>query len=225
MLWLFVHFLILSLMCSQFVASVGCAALGGVLCLGAMPPCATQFSFNALLLVFCWSAELLPTDIKQSSAVNRKLFVKTATKTDVALRAALAPDGLGHRPGAGSIPRINLQLPEDVITAVLRSFPGSCRDQRAASLYVNLSEGSLTPLSGISCGCSLLGRLFRCRGYPRHRAGCRPNAEPGSYWLEITSMSRQITCTTRRCEFFRGINPASACKSSLSCKTLQGSNM
>jgi len=56
-----------------------------------MPPCATQFSFNALLLVFCGPAELLPSVVKQSSAVNRKLFVKTATKTDVALRAAFAP--------------------------------------------------------------------------------------------------------------------------------------
>jgi hypothetical protein len=93
MLWLFVHFLILSLMCSQFVASVGCAALGGVLCLGAMPPCATQFSFNALLLVFCVPAELLPAVVKHSSAVSRKLFLKTATKTDVAFRAAFAPYG------------------------------------------------------------------------------------------------------------------------------------
>jgi hypothetical protein len=58
-----------------------------------MPPCATLFSFNALFLVFCGPAELLPAVVKQSSAVNRKLFVKTATKTDVALRAAFAPDG------------------------------------------------------------------------------------------------------------------------------------
>jgi hypothetical protein len=53
--------------------------------------------------------------------------------------------------------------------------------------------------------CSLTGRLFRCRGYPRHRAGCRPNKEPGSYWLEITSLCRQITCKPSACEFFRGI--------------------
>ena len=69
-----------------------------------MPPCATQFSFNALFLVFCGPAELLPAVVKQSSAVNRKLFVKTATKTDVALRAAFAPDGSGHRLGAGFHP-------------------------------------------------------------------------------------------------------------------------
>ncbi|MEA4868351.1 MAG: hypothetical protein VB097_07655, partial [Rikenellaceae bacterium] len=62
------------------------------------------FSFNALFLVFCGPAELLPAVVKQSSAVNRKLFVKTATKTDVALRAALAPDGFGHRLGAGIHP-------------------------------------------------------------------------------------------------------------------------
>ena len=72
-----------------------------------MPPCATQFLFNALLLAFCGPAELLPAVVKQSSAVNRKLFVKTATKTDVALRAAFAPDGSENRLGAGFIPRIN----------------------------------------------------------------------------------------------------------------------
>ena len=72
-----------------------------------MPPCATQFSFNALFLVFCGPAELLPAVVKQSSAVNRKLFVKTATKTDVALRAAFAPTAKGTAWGPGPIPRIN----------------------------------------------------------------------------------------------------------------------
>ena len=73
----------------------------GDLCPGTIPPCATQFLFNALFLAFCGPAELLSVVVKQSSAVNRKLFVKTATKTDVALRAAFAPDGSGHRLGAG----------------------------------------------------------------------------------------------------------------------------
>jgi hypothetical protein len=80
-------------MCSQFVAPVGCPARFWFPLPGAKPPCATQFSFNALLLVYCGPAELLPEVVKHSSAVNGKLFVKTATKTDVALRAAFAPDG------------------------------------------------------------------------------------------------------------------------------------
>jgi hypothetical protein len=50
-------------------------------------------TFNALLLAFCGPAELLPAVVKHSSAVNRKLFVKTATKTDVALRATFVPHG------------------------------------------------------------------------------------------------------------------------------------
>jgi len=72
-----------------------------------MPPCATQFLFNALFLVFYGPAELLPAVVKQSSAVNRKLFVKAATKTDVALRAALAPRAIGTAKGLWCIPRIN----------------------------------------------------------------------------------------------------------------------
>jgi hypothetical protein len=65
--------------------------------LGALPPCATQFSFNALFLAFCGPAELLPLVVKQSSAFSAKSFVKPATKTDVALREALAPEILWHR--------------------------------------------------------------------------------------------------------------------------------
>ena len=163
MLRLPVHFLILSLMCSQFVASVGCPALGGVLCLGAMPPCTTQFSFNALFLAFYGPAELLPAVVKHSSAVNRKLFVKTATKTDVALREEFAPVGLGHRLRARSIPRINLQLSYNVQIMEMRLFSIICKFIRGIKQ------------------CCLPGRLFRCRGYPRHRAGCQPNKEPGSY--------------------------------------------
>jgi hypothetical protein len=115
-----------------------------------MPPCATKFSFNALFLAFCGPAGLIPVVVKHSSAVNRKLFVKTDTKTDVALRAAFGPDGFGHRLEAGSIPRIILHLSYNMHVMEPRSFSIICKfirgmEQSGCSLLAGYSGAEVIP--------------------------------------------------------------------------------